>query len=49
MADDCIEVAGWCEVGTKVEPVFDYDTGQWQWFVVEDDDGIQVIDVIESP
>lgn len=50
MADDCIEVAGWYEVGTKVEPVFDNDSGEWEWYVVEDDDGgTQLIDVIEPP
>jgi hypothetical protein len=47
MADDCIEVAGWYDVGTMVEPEFDHDTGEWLWFVVEDDG--QLIDVIELP
>jgi flavin-binding protein dodecin len=50
MADDCLEVASWFDVGTEVEPEFDYDTGEWQWFTVDDDDGdIEIFDVIESP
>lgn len=48
MADDCLEVARWFEVGTNVEPVFDYDNGEWQWYAIEDDgDVLHIIDVIE--
>lgn len=48
MADDCLEVARWFEMGTNVEPVFDYDNGECQCYAIEDDgDVLHIIDVIE--
>jgi hypothetical protein len=47
MADDCIEVASWFDVGTNVEPEFNHDTEQWEWYAIDYcDGGIQLIETI---